>query len=202
VSTPAPIYNYQPGPAGVVAAAPAMITSAVSLDDAKAYLNMTTPVDDVELQRVVDAATSRLEQEVGPMSVRTVTETFSQSNRGWIQLGNSPVVDVLTAVADGLAITPRYINLSTGAMYVGPLYLRLLTVTYTCGWLVLPPDIQHALLVFIKHLWDTQRAATPGGARSGLLGTPTDAPNPGVSYSLPNRVLEMIQPYRHLGSFA
>lgn len=182
---------------------PRGVTPTGGLAEVKSYLNITYAIDDAELQRMVDAAIARLEHEVGPLAPRLVTETFARTRRtrqGWIYLSESPVVSIETVA--GVAPLPLNIDLASGAVYVWAAYGPV-TVTYYAGWAVVPADIQLALLVLVKHLWDTQRGQTSGGARQGLLGGPSDAPSPsGMGYSLPNRVLEMIQPYRHLGSLA
>jgi hypothetical protein len=178
---------------------------AITLDDAKRHLNITTAVDDDELTDFIDRAVTRLTHEVGPLSPTEVTERHN--GPGAIVLRQLPVLAVTSVDNAGTPVTEPDVDLETGIIYASGLSRRQrsVTVTYTAGFDPLPADLRHAALELLRHLWATQRGNTPGGARAGLLGTEGADPTTAAgmqSYSLPYRVLEMIRPYQRTGVVA
>ena len=172
----------------------------VSLDDAKAHLQMRTDVNDAELQRFIWAADAAVAQKVGPLAPVTVTERTHGGGTS-IVLRQWPV-RALTSVTywDGSTVDVSNLDLDTDA---GVLYwqwgtsgyftagTRNVTVTYTAGWDQAPADLEQAVLELVRHLWETQRGNnTP--ARPGF----TDEPAvPGAFSSWPVRVQELLAPY-------
>jgi hypothetical protein len=68
-------------------------------------------------------------------------------------------------------------------------------VTYTAGRAAVPPTIKLAALILLQHLWRTQYGATRvpvGGADDWSV---TD-PVPGFGYAVPNRVLQLLEPFK------
>jgi len=65
-------------------------------------------------------------------------------------------------------------------------------IVYTVGAAV-PPLAHHAALETTRHLWQTQRGSM--GARNPLGG---DEYTPGTSFSLPRRVMELLDPIRNV----
>lgn len=174
----------------------------LTLDEAKAQLNVSSTADDVELQAYVDSVTAVIEGIVGPVEQRTVTETANA--RGTLLcLQQIPAVSITsltpvlsggTAVAaadvvlDGASGVVR--KLDGGTFSGGPW-----TVTYTAGRASTPPTINLAARIMLQHLWRTQYGS------SRVLGGGSDdysvsEPAPGFGFAVPNRVLQLLQPYK------
>lgn len=191
----------------------------VSLADAKAHLNITRTTDDDELQSVIDAATALLSNHPGfniPVGLTTYTE-WHDGGTGLLILQHYPIVDVTSVTEysgttaqpiadepeDGGAFTGygfRY-NAENGMLYrtssgypTG--FAGRVKVVYVAGMGAVPADVRQAALLLVEHMWDTQR----GGASVGLpLDDDLTAPDStqfGVGFTLPNRVRELLEPYR------
>lgn len=168
--------------------------SVLTLPDAKAYLNITGTTSDGELQTFVDTAEARLSQEIGPLSAVTVTKRVA-SAQNFLLLPVAPakslttindvraseLVDLSLVTLDGDAGIVYYTDGST--LFRSPAY----DVTYEAGWTTVPEDVMFAIKELVRHLWETQRGPN--------LRREPDGP-PAMGYALPNRVLEMIAPYR------
>jgi hypothetical protein len=169
--------------------------SVVPLPDVKAHLNIQGTGDDAELQTVIDAAEARLSLELGPLSAVTVTKRVATSG-SFLLLPVAPA-QTLTSITDVRASTALDLSLVTldedaGIVYYADGLTAFLSpaydVVYEAGWATVPADILFAIKEQVRHLWETQR---------GTPLTPDDTfDTPSVGYALPNRVLEMIAPYR------
>lgn len=175
----------------------------VSLDQVRAFLNLSSTTHDAELTEFRDAAELICETYTG-MALREQTYTETYDGGDWlIRLRHRPVVSVDAVTERGIALTAADYNLedvtgtlvrladaySPGAWDTG---YRAVSVTYTAGYSgsTVPADIAHAVLLQVKHLWETQR----GPARVFAQGD--DGWNPTQSYSRPRRVEELLAPYR------
>jgi hypothetical protein len=71
------------------------------------------------------------------------------------------------------------------------------TATYTAGRGAVPPTIKLAALILLQHLWRTQYGASRGlsGIGGGDDFSVTEAV-PGWGYAIPNRVLQLLEPYK------
>lgn len=179
----------------------------VSLADAKRYLNITTSTNDEELRTFIESATQVVEDIVGPVVVRTVTETHTRPGRVII-LQQPPIISLISltsSITGGLGydasvldidpvtgIVRRLDGLPLGSRaWVSPVPLR---AVYTAGRPIVPAAISMAANVIIDHLWETQRGhaqgvrPTPGGGRS--------SPKKGPAPTLPHRALELLRPFR------
>lgn len=175
----------------------------VSLVDTKQYLNILTTTNDEELRGFIEAATDVVEDVVGPVVVRTITETHPRPGRVLV-LQQPPVVSLtsLTSVLTGgwnYDITTVDVDPQSGILRrldglpLGPARPFPLRVIYQAGRPVIPASITMATKVIIDHLWETQRGHTqgvrpqPGGGK----GAGKKPPVP-----LPSRALELLRPYR------
>lgn len=146
----------------------------ISLADAKTHLNMTTidAARDVELQFWLDVTTRWVEDRVGPVNLRTVTQTTTP-HLGLVYL-KGPVVS-LTSMAgaygytDTYVVTDYYLDAESGVVRPGPgdYLCSPLTVTYVAGRVAVPDAMSGAARMLAKALWDTQRGASK---RPGLGG--------------------------------
>lgn len=196
----------------------------VTLAEAKTHLNITSTVNDGELQGFIDAATEVIETYVGTVATGTTqTDTFvTDSTNLWpyhygtwprytygtrtIDLRHGPVqavTSVSVSSMDGAnAVTMDASSyrldpvLGTVTVIDGSAFGPLVTVTYTAGRATVPATVRLAALILIQHLWETQRAG------SELPSAPSpdfdETANPGFSNSgfiIPNRVHELLTPY-------
>lgn len=169
----------------------------ISLAEAKGAVNFTGTDQDEELRLYVEAATDMIERLVGPIVPRDVTETVCAS-AGYLSLTSTPVVEVSTVdsatgsgqsyvTADLLARpVSGLVTLADGTGIVGDTY----TVTYTAGRTgPIEARFLHACRLLVQHMWTTQRGSSSPGKRRGESFEST----PGAAYSMPTRVLELLQ---------
>lgn len=176
----------------------------ITLDDAKAQLGLTTSSNDAELQGYINALTAVVEGIVGPVENRTVTETVNGRGPA-LSLLQRPVV-ALTSVTPQLSggttldVAQLYVDGATGIVqrldgahfYGGPW-----TVVYTAGRGTVPPTIRLAALILLQHLWRTQYGASRGLASiGGGDDFSVTEPVPGFGYAVPNRVLQLLEPFK------
>lgn len=175
----------------------------LSLADAKAQLNLTATRDDAELQVYVDAVTAVIERHTGPVITRPVTEVVRGRGMALV-LTQTPVVALVSLtplVAGGPVIGPDdvWVDEATGAVYRvdgarwtgGPW-----RAAYTAGrGDTVPPTINLAARILIQHLWRTQRPTRGTLAGGGDDMSSADAV-PGWGYAIPNRVLQLLEPYK------
>jgi hypothetical protein len=176
----------------------------LTLAEAKAQLNITTSTHDVELQAYIDSTTAVIEQYVGPVENRAVTEVHDVSPRrvATLVLRQAPAVSLTSVVAvltggTSYAVADLDLDGATGVVrrkdggwLAGPL-----RITYTAGRGSVPATINLAARILIQHLWRTQQ----GPGRPGLGGGDDYAvtePVAGYGYAIPNRALELLEAYR------
>lgn len=143
----------------------------ISLDEAKAYLNVTSSSGDDEIRGFILAATDIAERLTNrTLRRRSVVESYSVSG-SYFSLNTQPVISVTTVVEDGvtLAATDYVLDARIGLLYRGtstsPLYWRAgtdnITVTYVAGESTPNPTAQLLVKELTRHLWRTQRGASP-----------------------------------------
>jgi hypothetical protein len=177
-----------------------------TVDDLKIHANMTSSVDDSELQDVLDAAIEVVEGLIGPLSSPgQVVETHRNVSSDVLVLKRMPVAGLVSVASRvGASSTPLtlgdyeldaasgLLRTASGARFYGSY-----TVTYTSGREVLPAAIRLAVLIIAAHLWETQRMpmqdSGPAGF-GGMDGIP-DAGSAGRGFAIPNRAQELLQSY-------
>ena len=143
----------------------------ISLDEAKAYLNVTSSSGDDEIRSFILAATDIAERMTSrTLRRRSVVESYSVSGP-FFSLNTQPVISVTSVVEDGvtLAATDYVLDARIGLLYRGtstsPLYWRAgtdnITVTYVAGEPTPNPTAQLLVKELTRHLWRTQRGASP-----------------------------------------
>lgn len=174
----------------------------LTLDDAKAQLNITSTGSDVELQAYVDSVTAVVERFVGPVEQREVSEVVDGHGVS-LCLRQTPVVSLTSVtplLSGGTAVNVADVvvdqatgvvrRLAGGSWCGGPW-----TVVYMAGRGVVPPTINLAARMLLQHLWRTQNAAR-GPVLAGGDDFSVGEPVPGFGYAVPNRVLQLLEPYR------
>lgn len=191
----------------------------VDLPSVKAHLNITRddPAQDDELQGFISAASEMARDVVGPVlgeqhtqwfdggrpsvvpdwlplvSVESVTEFYGQSQFALTEqpLGaqNSAfgyTVDYITG-----QITRRTFGGAPARFAAGA---KNVQVVYTSGTGTVPYSVRLGALELIRHLWSmSQQGGVP---RVGIASMSDDSTRVPTGFALPNRVLELWQPYR------
>ena len=175
----------------------------VSLSDVKTHLNITSTKHDEELRYYIDAATDLCERYVGiVLGRRTVTETYDGGVTN-LRLRTPAAYNVQTVVENGNTLASTGYTLDPSGMFLWRIGSNVLmnssgygawapgaqniTVTYTAGFVSPPPVARQGTLEAIRHLWETQRGSMAmgrGAADSEFM--------PGMTYSLPRRVIELL----------
>jgi uncharacterized phiE125 gp8 family phage protein len=177
----------------------------VTLDDVKAYLNITRTTNDNELTGFLDVAIAAVEDVIGPIDARTVVEEIDSHGPN-IVLSQTPVLSVTSVSIEpwlGAAAiddtTAWRLNPATGVLrrkviggslpYYGP--GSIFTVTYTVGRTSTPAPVFQAILMQVAEMWESQRGTMPMPA-SGETPPPSYGGNAGF---LSPAVMEMLLPY-------
>lgn len=170
----------------------------ISLDEAKAYLNVTSSSGDDEIRGFILAATDIAERETGrQMRRRTYTENLSGGYRA-LTLSGYPVISVTSVVEDGVTLTAGtdYVaDLTMSIVYRGTTAAQRdwrvgrnnITITYVSGESSPSPTAQLLVKELTRHLWRTQRGASPMSMGGG-----SDDYVPGGNNVLTYRVRELV----------
>ncbi|GAC1610337.1 MAG: hypothetical protein NVS3B26_16540 [Mycobacteriales bacterium] len=179
--------------------------AAISLDDAKQFLNITGSSQDAELLGVIYSAQSHVERLVGPLSAVQVSEThYEGGNSRTIPLNRTPVLSVQSVgVAFYLGAgfqddTASWIldpvtgvlhrTVFGGALgYYGP--GSVVQVSYTVGRSTLSEDLTLAVKYIVRGIWKSQRGAAP--LPSGGDNYAADGPG----FMVPPEALDILLPY-------
>ncbi|MFD7791027.1 head-tail connector protein [Streptomyces sp. NPDC059759] len=173
----------------------------LTLEQAKAQLDIDSGVDDVELQAYVDSLTAVIERFVGPVENRTVTEVAD--GRAAIALTQVPVVSLTSLtplMTGGVAVgtdevfvdgDSGVVRRRDGGAFVGGPW----TAVYEAGRGEVPPTINLAARILLQHLWRTQYGASRVPA-AGADDWSVNEPVPGFGYAIPNRVLQLLEPFK------
>lgn len=173
----------------------------LSLADGKKHLNKMSTGDDDEIRSWIESITSGIEGLCGPVTARTVVEVHDVRRARTIALRETPAIalstlePVLSGGASydvpGLALDPEtgIVQRLDGGMLSGPL-----RVTYTAGRRVVPAALTAAARIILQHLWRTQQG--PGRPQMGVGDFDVTEPISGFGYAIPNRALQLMEPYR------
>jgi hypothetical protein len=172
----------------------------LSLSDAKAHLNIASTAHDDEVRGWIEAVTAAVEVFTGPVVVRTVVEDHDACGALTLSLRQPPVLSLTTVspvLTGGTAYTVGGLDASSsgivrsldGSRLYGPL-----RVTYTAGRRIVPAAITAAAKIILQHLWRTQQG--PGRPQRGLDDFDVTEPIPGLGYAIPNRAVQMLEPYK------
>ncbi|MFJ4712719.1 head-tail connector protein [Streptomyces sp. NPDC088785] len=173
----------------------------LTLDEAKAQLDIESDVDDVELEVYIDGLTAPIENLVGVVEERTVTETVQGTGATLVLLKTPAIalVSITPQVTGGSLLDVAQLHLDGATGVVRPLtggcfYGGPWTVTYTAGRAEIPPTIRLAARMLLQHLWRTRYGSARG--QSGADDWSVSEPVPGFGYAIPNRVLQLLEAYK------
>lgn len=173
----------------------------ISLADAKTYLRITGTADDDELRSWIESITSGIEGYCGPVVVRTTTSRIDAGRAQAVALPAIPVialVSVTPVLTGGTAydVDDLDLNPDTGIVQRldGGLLVGALLFVYRVGRPVIPAALTSAARIILRHLWQTRQ-----GPQRPNLGTgdfDVNEPVQGFGYAIPNRALQLMEPYR------
>ena len=166
-----------------------------------AFIEMTAVTDHLRvsngdnlvlLQDYLESACDVVEQQCGPIAVRTAITEQVVAPRGIAVLQYGP--SALTSVPVGVVGDYTFdqdtgvVRRTDGGAWSG-------SVTYTAGYATPPAWARQAALFIVEHLWRTRR---------GMGGRTADAEAavPGTGYLIPNRAATLMEPHRLAGGFA
>lgn len=145
----------------------------LSLDDARAVCNLIDDSQDAELEVYIAAVTEAIEDDIGPVGRRTVTETVYPA-RGVLELRIKPVLSVtsITPYA-GVALSSTVYTLRPGgfvypATYAAGFYAPEYAVVYVAGRTTVQAKVNLAGREVLRHLWSFQQG--PGAAQRAGFG--------------------------------
>lgn len=178
----------------------------LSLAEMKTHLVITSASSDDELRSWIESATQGVENYAGVCVRRVVVERQDVPIFGvlTLMLRQVPVLSVASVVpirsgGPTYAVADLDVDLPTGVIerqdggYIrGPL-----RITYTAGRAVVPSAIRDATKLIVQHLWRTKYGASK--ATSALGGGEDFAVTEqvtGFGYAVPNRALQLLEPYK------
>lgn len=190
------------------------LNAIISVDDARTFLRLrsTDTSDDEKIQLAVESATDLLEDVCGPILPVTITEWFD-GGVGTYVVRHTPLMSVTSMteyyglVAYQLTEQPLGAQMnayaftkdpSTGeitrrtfggqaAMF--PEGTKNVVITYKTGYSPIPSSILNAARELVKHLYEATQV--PAGGKARVRGD-EEGMTPGVTYAVPNFVLDMI----------
>lgn len=179
----------------------------LTLVEAKAQLDIETSGSDDELQAYIDAMTAVIERYVGPIEIRTVTETV-QGRSDRLSLSQVPAVSLTsvtpaTSAGGPLVVTdlvldpaPGIVRRTDGGFFTGGPWVFV----YEAGRGAVPPTVNLAARILLQHLWRTRYGAARGNGPADDYNV--NEPAPGWGYAVPNRVLQLLEPFKVPSGFA
>ncbi|KXK63357.1 hypothetical protein AWW66_03320 [Micromonospora rosaria] len=187
-------------------AAPPDWPAIVGLAEAKKHLDIPLDdhSDDDELRGFILSASMVVEDVVGVVARRTVTETASGGGRN-IVLEKPPVLEVVDVRVDGVLVDPAVYRWSPSGLLTHqggwPGGLRSVEITYLAGKLVVPPNIVNATLELLRINWRPQEggnyAPFDGGGGDDFGNAGLEASLQGnlrLGFFVPNTVIQRLQP--------
>lgn len=182
----------------------------LTLADAKIHLNIAANVStyDAELQGFIDATVPQIERYLGgPAEVRAVTETVERTDCGRaIPLTFRPFVSLTSITIGGVETdistvypTPGRVLRKQFGFPFWPTWIEPCVVTYQAGQgSDALPAISLAAKIIVAHLWSTQRGNAGGrgpSANNEYGSTSAGTVAPGFGFAIPNRALELLNPF-------
>ncbi|MFF5784188.1 hypothetical protein ACFY8P_04365 [Streptomyces sp. NPDC012693] len=175
----------------------------LTLDEAKSILSLPsgTQYDD-ELTVYIEALTEVIEAFVGPIDSREVVEQADARGQILVLL-QTPALSLTTfapVITGGSAVNVADLHLDGTSGAVGRLDGAAWsggpwTVTYQAGRSTVPASLTVAARLLLQHWWRTRYGAArgnPGGGEDFDVNEPV----PGYGYAIPNRVMQLLEPYR------
>ena len=168
----------------------------IDLAAAKTHLNISTTSSDTELQTMVDRACALVQAHADRVwDVQSVTQTFDGGSDVFL-LSKSPITAITSVTVGGTATTNYRANLTSGIVWTDFCTYptrQSVVIVYAVGTAAPSELVKGGALETLRHLWGTQRGTV---VRQPLSG---DEYPSGDGYSLPRRVIEMLESERAIG---
>lgn len=178
----------------------------ISLKEIKEHLQLTDTRRDSQLRSWIETVTGNIEGLVGVCVRRTITEVHNIQPSGAMELclRRTPAI-ALTAVtgvltgSTGYAVEELHLDGELGIVrrLDGNRLTGLLQFSYEAGRAIVESGIRDGAKIILQHMWRTQYGASRAGA---ALGGGDDfavtEPYAGWGYAVPNRAVELLEPYR------
>lgn len=173
----------------------------MSLATAKQHLKKTDTADDDEIRDWIEACTRAVEQFVGPVVMRSVTEDVRFKAATSLALTQIPAVQLVsvTSLVTGATapdLSALHLDGETGivtrldgAALYGPLQF-----VYVAGRSIVGANIRGASRIILQHLWRTRQG--PGRPQRGTDDYDVTEPLPGLGFAIPNRAVQLLDPDR------
>jgi hypothetical protein len=179
------------------------IEPGATLERFRRHLNKTGTGSDAELEEHLLAATSIAENHpehgIGPIVNRTVTDYGTYTADVGLVVSQGPIVSVTTLAGDTASYVTADVRFSPAGVlipvYGGSIAAGTYLVTYVAGRAAttadVPDDIQLAVCIIGKHLWQTQRAPVgrPGATPDSEASVPT-------GFLIPHRAAAILDGHR------
>lgn len=184
-------------------------TDIVTLTEATDYLSGQRMDSSPLLATWISAATSAIEDRVGPVVNRTITSEAYDGGGPFVLLRSYPVASVTTVTEDGAGLisaqwllyptTGKLCRRTAGTPDVFAPGERNIAVTYVAGRAAstsaVAPRIKQACLIVLAHMWRSEH-----GTSAGSFDQTGTFP---AGFAIPNRALELLdaemQPARQMG---
>lgn len=182
----------------------------ISLDDAKNALAITatmTPANEADLRLYIASATPVIEDIVGAVVPRTITQ-LSDGNQWAISLWERPVT--IIKVMEGGSATEilagdYVVDYNAGVISAGRVYaprrfmpgFNSVSIQYTVGMQVIPPNVRLAARELVRHLWQLGHQSNRNASQPQMA----DAWTPS-GFAVPRRVIELCAANERVGGFA
>ncbi len=182
----------------------------ISLDDAKNALKWPatgpTASNAEDLRLYVAAATPVIEDIVGTMAPKTITQVANGFVFA-IALWEQPISILSITEGGGIPVTDYVVDYQASLVTAGRIYaprrfmpgFQSVTITYTAGAAVIPPNVRLATRELVRHWWQIGQQ----GLRSmnGAMPITADAWTPS-GFAVPRRVIELCSASERTGGFA
>jgi hypothetical protein len=179
----------------------------VGLSETKRHLRIpeSDTVDDEELRGFILSASAVVEDIVGKVARRSVTETNNGGDRH-IVLDHSPVLDVVEVLVDGVLVDAGDYTASPSGLLARrsgrwPAGHHNITATYVVGREVVPANVINGTLDLIRVNWRPQAggnySAFDGGSGDDFGSAGLEASLQGnlrLGFFVPNTVVQRLQP--------
>lgn len=170
----------------------------VTRAEVKTHLNIPSNVttDDDELDDFIDVASDLVEGYADRKFTSMTGTSYFDGGGDLFVLPTAPVASVVSVAVSGvtLASTTYGVDLANGVVHTDTATYadtQNVTIVYTAGSATIPNLVKHATKEAVRHLWETQRGTGRGrNPRGG------DDYTAGASFSLPRRVMELLDPLR------
>lgn len=178
--------------------------SVLTLALAKTHLNITSVVNDAELQTFIDAVEGAVAIKCGPLAPVAVTQRIKSAGGPMLLLRATPVISLTSVTPVGgtaYDVTLMELDGSAGVVewlsgaWFAPGWYSVVTST---GRATVTADLLLGVKELLRHVWDTQRGpgGRPGSRQSDALSDKILA----SAYMWPNRVTELLAPYIQVGN--